>query len=352
MRHASGSPAPGKLQHEGAMKTFPMFLKMAGRRVVIIGGGEQAAQKARLMLKTEAQLALVAPALDPELSDLVATGRASMADPCSPGLFQGGALVFVATGCKGADAAWHARAKAAGALVNVVDYPELCDAMTPSIVDRDPVVVAIGTEGTAPVLGRRIKTQVEELLHPRLGSYAALAGRLRTEVAHRVPARLRRDFWRWVFSGAPWRHFSAGQERAAMQMLKQAIGTGHRAVGGHLTVVLGASDPGLIPMAAVQRLQEADIIYLDRDLPESILELARRDAERHRVDGADRRSSLFDLASMLSNLATTRNVVYLCGGTRVLDLPMDASDHPVEQIHAAQRAGSQAAEAWAQTIAG
>jgi len=80
-------------------------------------------------------------------------------------------LVFVATGCKGADAGWAQLAKDQGTVVNVVDYPDLCDAYTPSIVDRDPVVIAIGTEGTAPILGRQIKSQIEQShLLNRLGA--------------------------------------------------------------------------------------------------------------------------------------------------------------------------------------
>ncbi len=156
------------------MKTFPMFLQMAGRRVVIMGGGEQAAQKARLILKTEATVEIWSATFDAELSDLAASGRVTLHDgPITPHSFSDTALAFIATGCPGADMALHVLAKEGGAIVNVVDQPQLCDAITPSIVDRDPVVVAIGTEGTAPVLARQIKTKVEEMLEPRLGDFAA-----------------------------------------------------------------------------------------------------------------------------------------------------------------------------------
>lgn len=291
------------------MKTFPMFIKMAERSVVIIGGGEQAAQKARLILKTEARMIIVAPELEPELADLVSSGQVRHAASVAPGDFADAALVFVATGCKGADAAWHARAKAEGALVNVVDYPDLCDAMTPSIVDRDPVVVAIGTEGTAPLLGRQIKTRVEEILHPRLGAFAALAGRLRRDVAHHVPRQNRRNFWRWMFAGAPWQMFSSGQENRAVRELKHAIRGGERAVSGHLCFVHGAASAGLIPMAAVQRLQEADVVYFDEDVAEGVLELARRDAERVRVNVGG--TSMASLTRLLARVSEDRNVVHL-----------------------------------------
>lgn len=267
------------------MKTFPMFLKMEDRSVVIVGGGEQAAQKCRLMLKTEARIIVAADELEQELSALHRQGRIDWhRDAIAPSLFDDTALVFVATGCPGADAAIHALAKCAGAVVNVVDAPHLCDAITPSIVDRDPVVVAIGTEGTAPVLARQIKTRVEETLEPRLGDLAALAGRLRDAVAQHVPQPSRRAFWRWVFSGKPREVHGRGAEREAAEIIKHAIADGGRISGdqpGAVSLVgAGAGKRDLITMRGVQRLQEADIIYYDRLLDPKVLEYARRDAER------------------------------------------------------------------------
>ncbi|ALG89540.1 MULTISPECIES: siroheme synthase CysG [Actibacterium] len=267
------------------MKTFPMFLKMAGRDVVIVGGGEQAAQKARLMLKTEARLILLAPVLDEELQALVDTGRAVHdTGAIGPARFADAALVFIATGCPGLDAAVHALAKAAGAVVNVVDQPALCDALTPSIVDRDPVVVAIGTEGAAPVLARQIKTRIETMLEPRLGEFASLAGRMRAAVAQRVPREGRRAFWRWAFSETPRRMHAAGAERDAARALKDAIAGGGApdadAPGVISLVGAGPGSADLLTMRAVQRLQEADIIFYDRLVDPAVLELARRDAER------------------------------------------------------------------------
>ena len=266
------------------MKTFPMFLQMVGRRVVIFGGGEQAAQKTRLMLKTEAQIDIYAPSLDAELQDLAERGKViHHTGPITPLTVADTALVFVATGCPGTDAALHALAKTGGATVNVVDQPHLCDAITPSIVDRDPVVVAIGTEGTAPVLGRQIKTKIEELLEPRLGDLAALAGRLRGGAAARLGPRKRRDLWRWVFSDTPRRTHARGAERDAAALIKDAIATGEFGADQTGSVALVGAGPGakdLITLRGVQRLQEADVIYYDRLLDPEILELARRDAER------------------------------------------------------------------------
>ncbi|MCL4105045.1 UNVERIFIED_CONTAM: hypothetical protein GTU68_018752 [Idotea baltica] len=266
------------------MKTFPMFLQMAGRKVVIVGGQEQAAQKTRLILKTEAEIVIHAPSLDAELAELASRGRVMhLTAPIRPASFQNTALVFVATGCPGADMALHALAKEAGATVNVVDQPHLCDAITPSIIDRDPVVVAIGTEGTAPVLARQIKTRLEEILEPRLGELAALAGRLRAAAAARLSPRVRRDLWRWVFNESPRRLYMSGGERAAAKAIKTAIETGDFGEKPEGSVSLVGAGPGskdLITLRGVQRLQEADVIYYDRLLDPEILELARRDAER------------------------------------------------------------------------
>jgi len=272
------------------MKTFPMFLQKAGRRVVIVGGGEQAAQKTRLILKTEAMVEIWAPTLDPELSGLAGEGRITHhTGVITPDTFSDTALVFIASGCPGIDMALHTLAKAGGATVNVVDQPGLCDALTPSIVDRDPVVVAIGTEGTAPVLARQIKTKLEEALEPRLGDLAALAGCLRGAAAARLGPRARRDLWRWVFNDSPRQVFTSGAEREAAMLVKAAIESGEfgSTAGGSVSFVgagPGASD--LITLRGVQRLQEADVIYYDRLVDPGILELARRDAERIHVGKA------------------------------------------------------------------
>lgn len=265
------------------MKAFPMFIRTTGRRVVIVGGGEQAAQKARLLLKTDAELVFVTPELNDELDALIAEGRARQETTLSAAVFDGAAMAFVGTGCPGLDAAAHALAKAARCPVNVVDQPDLCDMTTPAIVDRDPIVVAIGSEGTAPVLTREIKTRLEQMLPQTLGGLSALAGRLRPGVSRRIPRENRRAFWAWVFKGAPRAIWVRGAEREAAKTITDAIAAGgptdHEP--GHIALVgAGPGARDLLTLRAVQRLQEADVIFYDRLVDVDILELARRDAER------------------------------------------------------------------------
>ena len=266
------------------MQAFPMFIRTTGRRVVIVGGGEQAAQKVRLLLKTDTRLVLVADTLEDELQGLVASGRAEHVMTLTIDVFDDAAMAFVGTGCPGLDAAVHGLAKAARCPVNVVDQPDLCDMTTPAIVDRDPIVVAIGSEGTSPVLTREIKTQLERTLPQSLGGLAALAGRLRPSVTQNVPRAGRRAFWAWVFKGAPRATWVRGAEREAARAIKDAIAAGGapEAVSAGQISLVGAG-PGardLLTLRAVERLQEADVIFYDRLVDEAVLELARRDAER------------------------------------------------------------------------
>ena len=266
------------------MKSFPMFIRTSQRKVLIIGGGEQAAQKTRLLLKTDADLVILAAELEDELQGVVNEGRAKHVAAPSPAVFKGSAMVFIGTGCPALDASMHALSKAFGVMVNVVDQPELCDMTTPAIVDRDPIVVAIGSEGTAPVLTRDIKTRLEEMLPVNIGGLAALAGRLRPSVSRHVPRAERRAFWAWVFKGGARQDWVRGAERQAAKAIKQAIAKGgapQEDGAGHIALVgAGPGSRDLLTLRAVERLQEADVVYFDRLVDPEVLELARRDAER------------------------------------------------------------------------
>lgn len=308
------------------MKAFPMFIKTTGRRVIIVGGGEQAAQKARLILKTDANIVIAAAELDEELTRVVQEGRAEHYDgPLIEEFFLDAAMVFVATGCFAIDVAAHALAKAARAPVNVVDQPHLCDLTTPSLVDRDPVVIAIGTEGTGPVLGQKIKTMLEVSLPTNLGGLAALAGRLRTAVATQIPRSERRAFWKWVFNGQPMVDWSRGDEDTATEELNDAIknhgvsAQARRARVSFLSTMPGEQD--LLTLRAVQRMQDADVVYYDVDIDGDVLELPRRDAEREMLPNEEDFNRLVQrsLAVKIANrVRDGQNVVWV-GTDSLLD---------------------------------
>lgn len=278
------------------MHAFPMFIKTTDRKVVMAGGGEEATQKFRLLSKTDAQIVLCSQTLNAELSAAVEAGRAThFAEPITGQVFAGAAMVFIATGDCTRDEVLHRLAKEAGALVNVVDNPPLCDMTTPSIVDRDPVVIAIGSEGTAPVLARLIKTKMEGMLSPNLGNLAALAGRLRPRV-NTAFAGKQRAFWAWVFRGAPMAHFARGRDAEGLQAIEAAIDAGEipSEKTRHPISVISTDEQGydLLTLRAVACLQEADVIFLEPDIDKAILELPRRDARRISMGDGNKDRSL------------------------------------------------------------
>jgi uroporphyrin-III C-methyltransferase/precorrin-2 dehydrogenase/sirohydrochlorin ferrochelatase len=269
------------------MRYFPIFLDLAGRRVVIAGGAEAATQKLRLALKTEAEILVVAPDVSADLAGEVAAhardGRIALARRAFAAAdLDGAALVYAATGDADTDAAIAAAARAAGVPVNAVDRPEISDFITPAIVDRDPVTVAIGTEGAAPVLARAIKSRIEAMLPAATGPLARLAASWRGRIATRLPdGRTRRRVWQRFFAG----DLPGGDGRSALAAaelrLEALIGAAERlpeAAGRVSLVGAGPGDPELLTLKARRRLHEADVVVYDRLADPRILELARREA--------------------------------------------------------------------------
>ena len=165
--------------------------------------------------------------------------------------------------------------------VNAVDRPELCDFFTPSIVNRAPVCVAIGTEGAAPVLAQLIRTKVDQLLSPSLGALASLAASLRGIAERLLPkGRMRRQFWEGFFGGAPARAMEVGHAGEAMEAAASLLQR-RRARTGHVALVgAGPGAEDLLTLRAHRQLMEADVIVHDALVPEAVIAMGRRDAER------------------------------------------------------------------------
>lgn len=269
------------------MKYYPVFLDLDGRLVLIVGGGEQAAQKLRLVLKTPARIHVVAPQVNEELTDQELLGRIGVSRRAFEASDVEGAALVYAAADPATNAAVAKAARALGIPVNAVDMPELCDFLTPAIVDRDPVTIAIGTEGTAPVLARRIKSQLEADLPANLGHLAGKAGSLRDRLAGAVgdPAE-RRRLWERLMSGAYASRLLAGDETGAYAALEDEIDRARigASAPGHVALIgCGPGDPDLLTLRAQQRLQQADVLVVDRLVDPRVLDYARRDAERIHV---------------------------------------------------------------------
>ncbi|HEY3814046.1 MAG TPA: siroheme synthase CysG [Caulobacteraceae bacterium] len=263
------------------MRSFLASIPLDGRSVVVVGSGDAAVAKARLAAKTPAEVRWFAPDGVPAERErpqgLTLVERA----PEAPD-FHGAALVFIAVDDP-ADAAWYADlAGAAGALVNVVDRPELSDFHTPALIDRGDVTIGVATGGAAPVLARDLRARIEAVLPPGVETLGRVARELRETVKASAPQGVaRRRFWERAFRGRASDAADANDAASARREVLRELNAPHAPATGFVWLVgAGPGDPELLTLKALRLIQNADVIVHDRLVPEAILDFARRDARR------------------------------------------------------------------------
>ncbi|MDH3474438.1 MAG: siroheme synthase CysG [Rhodospirillales bacterium] len=310
------------------MRYFPAFLDLDGQRVLVVGGGETAARKLRLLRRAGARVAVVAPRVVPEIESLAAEGGLDwLPRGFVAGDVAGCRLVHAATGIAAVDERVAEAAQAAGVPVNVVDRPELCSFVMPAIVDRDPVVVAISSGGAAPVLARRLRARLEALLPARLGSLAGFAGAFRGAVEAKIPDFAgRRRFWERFFDGPIADTVLRGEVCSARERMLALINGGAAsraavsagAAPGVVQIVgAGPGDPDLLSLRALRLLQDADVVVYDKLVGPEIVDFARRDAQRVYVGkskGCHTKSQDEINAILLHHARAGKRVVRLKGG--------------------------------------
>jgi uroporphyrin-III C-methyltransferase / precorrin-2 dehydrogenase / sirohydrochlorin ferrochelatase len=276
MYQQAEAAAPTKLN------SFPVFMRVEGRRIVVVGDGEEALAKARLIGQSSARIVVISQEPSKALADWCAqNGVEIVSETYQAGHLEGAVLAFAATGDLSRDTRVIIDARAAGIPANAVDRPELCDFFTPALVNRAPVAVAIGTEGAGPVLAQMIRARIDQMLAPSLGLLASVAAQYRLAAEKLLPrGNARRRFWRDFFSGAPARAATGGEasavRRAATALLRQGAQT-----RGHVALVgAGPGAEDLVTLRAQRLLMEADVIAYDALVPEAVVALGRRDAER------------------------------------------------------------------------
>ena len=267
------------------LSTFPAFFRVEGKDVVVVGNGEEALAKVRLLLNTRARITLIAEMPEAALVALaVQNDIRHLPLAFDASLLGDATLVFAATGDNAADRAIVDAARAAKIPANAVDQPDYCDFFTPAIVNRAPVAVAIGTEGAGPVLSQMIRAQIDQILSPSLGPLARLADLYRGAVDSLLPRGVtRRVFWRRFFSGAVADAVNAGQiedaERKASHLLRNM-----EKIAGHVWLVgAGPGSEDLLTLRAQRAMMEADAIVYDALVPSEVVAMGRRDAERFSV---------------------------------------------------------------------
>ncbi len=314
---------------------FPLFLDLSGLRVLVVGAGAVAARKLALLAGTGAERLVVAPELSPEVVALVESGEVRwLAEVFAVDQLEGVRLVIAATDDRLANAQVASAAKAAGIFVNAVDQPDLGNVAVPAMVRRGQLTVAIGSDGQAPVLARRLRARIEALLPTRLGDLLALLKRYRPAIRARWPdVDERRRAYERVLDGELPALIEAGRADQAEALLRRELAQrqsaaacaerfdrdqpAHAEPGSVALVGAGPGDPGLLTLAALRELQAADVIVHDRLVSAEVLDLARRDAERISVGKCAGRPSISqgEIDQLIVELARAgRRVVRLKGG--------------------------------------
>tara|TARA_R110002110_G_scaffold415612_7_gene652345 strand:+ start:151332 stop:152750 length:1419 start_codon:yes stop_codon:yes gene_type:complete len=304
------------------MDNLPLFFRLHARPVLLVGGGDAAVAKARLLLAAGGDIRVVAPHGLPSLEDWAAQDLVDWERRAfDPADVDGMTLVIGATGQPEIDAAVARAANAAAIPINIVDRPELSSFIVPSIVDRSPVTIGISTNGTSPVLARRLREQIETLLPANLGRLARFLNSFRSAVKAKFDSfDSRRRLWEEIVDGPIARDVLAGRETVAREAMLSRINR-RRAdtpVNGHVDIVgAGPGDPELLTIKALRVLQDADLVVYDRLIGDGVLDLVRRDAERIYVGKARSNHSVpqDEINELLvAHARAGRRVVRLKGG--------------------------------------
>jgi len=268
------------------MDYLPIFYQLRGLRCLVVGGGDVAVRKASLLLRAGAYVRVVAPEIGSEMEKLLQQDsrneRAARAYQDSD--LEHVALAIAATDDEAVNRQVSSTAKVRHIPVNVVDNPDLCTFILPSIVDRSPIVVAVSSGGQSPVLARMIRARLETTIPASYGRLATLVGRFRDQVKARFgDVNQRRGFWENVLEGPIAEYVFAGREQDAERMLERQLNLPdapppHK--GEVYLVGAGPGDPDLLTFRALRLMQQADVVLYDRLVSPEILDLVRRDAKR------------------------------------------------------------------------
>ena len=273
-----------------SMEYLPVFLQLRSSCAVIVGGGRVAARKAELLMRAGARVTVVAPQLHEDLRSRAAAGELThVPEHFAPAHLDGAAIAIAATGLREVNVAVSEAARERGVPLNVVDDASLSTFIFPAIIDRSPVIVAVGSAGQAPVLARWVRERIEAVLPATLGALARFMGERRKTVQRALGAGARRAFWERIVRGRAGTHLLSNDEPGArrafeaellISQLTTSAATGGSALGEVYLIGAGPGDPDLVTLRALQLLQQADVVLYDRLVPAAVLEHARREARR------------------------------------------------------------------------
>jgi uroporphyrin-III C-methyltransferase/precorrin-2 dehydrogenase/sirohydrochlorin ferrochelatase len=304
------------------MDFLPIFLDLKQQPCLVVGGGEIAARKAGLLVKAQAAVTIVAPALSASTQKLVDNQQVHWLEAkFDASQLSQERLVIAATDDASVNEAVYEAAKARNILVNVADSPDHCDFILASILDRSPIVVAVSSGGDSPVLARNLRARLETLIPPSYSKLGDLVGRYRDKVKQKFEnVSQRRRFWESVLEGPVADHIMAGREALAEKTLLEKLQDPDNKDLGRGEVYLvgaGPGDPDLLTFKALRLMQQADVVFYDRLVSKEILALVRKEAEliyvgKQRAWHAVRQEEINDL--LLQHAKQGKRVLRLKGG--------------------------------------
>ncbi len=265
------------------MKFLPIFMNVEGRSCLVVGGGQVASRKVFMLQRANARVTVIAPELCAELQTHAEAGEIEyLAREFQLDDVNDRVVIIAATDNREVNRQVSESASARGIPVNVVDDPELCRFITPSIIDRSPVQIAISTGGASPVLARLLRARLESYIPAAYGRLAQLVESFRDRVKQRFSSSNEiRRFWETILAGPVADRLIAGKDSEARELLEQAVeqGAAPDMQGEVFLVGAGPGDPDLLTFKALRLMQQADVVVYDRLVSQGIRDLVRRDAE-------------------------------------------------------------------------
>jgi uroporphyrin-III C-methyltransferase / precorrin-2 dehydrogenase / sirohydrochlorin ferrochelatase len=301
------------------VRYYPVFLDLAGQPVVVLGGGQFAAEKVAALVETGAIVKVVSARLSPAIERIVGQGHVdAVRRDYQPGDLAGARLVVDASEDEATNQqSWH-EAEAAGILINVVDRPEQCRFIAPAIVRRDPLLIAVSTSGESPFLASAIRARIERWLGAEWGPFTALVGRVRRELRERaVPLPEQTRTYKQLLASDVRRLIRAGEESAARRLAASLSRPARMRLGRVALVGAGPGDPGLLTVRAQELLADADFVLHDALVSRETLALSGPGARLEDVGKRGGRASVAqeEITARLIELARQGNlVVRLKGG--------------------------------------
>jgi uroporphyrin-III C-methyltransferase/precorrin-2 dehydrogenase/sirohydrochlorin ferrochelatase len=303
------------------MKYFPIFLDTTDLTCLVVGAGEVAARKVELLLKTSADITVVAPWVCDTVQRFAKEEKIKLiVRPYCDSDMTNKQMVFVATDNSEINKQIHDEARVQKILVNVVDNTPLCQFITPSIVDRSPIIIAMSSGGVAPVLLRYLRQKLESVIPQKVSLLGLFSEKFRESVKKRFKSVTeRRYFWEDVLDGDIAENVLQGNEQVAEQKFLEKLNApdASKTVGEVYLVGAGPGDPDLLTFRALRLMQKADVVVYDRLVSPEILELVRRDAEKIYVGKAKSKHTIpqDEINTLLAKEALAGNrVVRLKGG--------------------------------------